>query len=165
MTDAPKSITEGLQPETRKELGIGPNERPLEMPHQRVMCLRHALPFQPRWPLGYPVFTVQALQAVVQMPAFLEDCRRLGGLGADELVDVRLIEAALDAKPACCRVQPAVLVRLYHDTKVGRLGRCDLCRKRDVLGTPLKAVNIKLRHLCFSCLVFDHRLEVRANPK
>ncbi len=105
----------------------------------RVACAVHLEPYRPKWPFGYPTFSMRLIDATLSDESFLKE--------------VENIEAALDARPACERVYPATLLAAYEQSQIGVVRRCEVCR-RLAMGTPYRHLGGGYGHLCFACLVY-----------
>lgn len=127
----------------------------LALPTSALMCSRHREPFFQQWPKGYAQVVKLALDEVVAKDKALFDAATRDGV-----LDTELVTALLQAKPACCRVSPELLIKTYEAAEIGTRARCSLC-KRKRLGTPYRTQQGDLPHLCFECVV--HRtMDVRA---
>jgi hypothetical protein len=121
------------------------SKEPVNMTTERVFCARHGEPYRAAWPKGYPTFVILLVKAIIDTP---------GALGTSGAPSRAEIEVALDEQPACCRVSTATLERVYEESKVGVLKRCNCCRLRR-LGTPYKTAAAVFRHLCFHCVIHN----------
>ena len=129
----------------------GLSEDGIMLTHRRVMCSVHSKPFQAQWPKGAAIFTVEAFRAVTAVPGIWDEARRLAGVGPDEKMSPRALEAVLDARPACCRLTPTTLVAVYEASKIGKSGHCEACGRK-AIGGPVSASNINYAHVCFACV-------------
>ncbi len=119
--------------------------------HERVFCLLHGEPFRARYPTGVPIFMVEGFRLVTTNESAWVDARRIAAVPEGAEVPVKLLEAALDLRPICCRLTRVQLLDLYLDTKVGTLHRCRACNRKR-LGTPYETQQQKFSHLCFECV-------------
>lgn len=121
---------------------------------ERVACSRHCEPFRAKWPKGFILFSLALIDDIWQNERVIRDAKRIQG--HDGLVDPKIIEGVLDIKPACCRVTKEQLLRAYALSELGRVGRCESCKKKR-RGTRFNSrVGDKIfkhRHICFHCVV------------
>ena len=118
---------------------------------RRALCSVHGTPFRPTWPAGYPLFIVRAFQEITAIKSVWDEARKIAGLADGDNVPAKVLEKVLDARPLCCRLPPDTLAKLYEETKIGVLARCDVCHRK-ALGTPIKATNVTYSHCCFTCV-------------
>lgn len=132
---------------------MGEKNPAIEMTVRRVSCPRHGEPFRDQWPKGWALFSVQLMQWVLDDPRTLKEARDLAGVGAEEKVEPKWIEAVLDVRPACCRIGNTRLMRAYEESQVGHRARCRVC-KRKRLGTPYQTIRQRVEHVCFDCVLY-----------
>lgn len=129
-----------------------------------VICGRHGEVFKARWPLGYPIFSIMALERVLAQPDFGSAVTRL--MEDPDVPDVTTLAAAvryqLASIPLCCRLPKAELLDLYNEinTKehIWPHRHCDLC-KRQRPGGPYRRMPGKnvsayknFKHVCLRCV-------------
>lgn len=128
-------------------------ERPvidLKFP-QVAVCAIHGEPFRKEWPKGYAqlvILTLELIQADAQL------AEEAGG-------DPLKLGAALQARPACERVERGRLMTAYVDSGIGVPGRCVGCG-RERLGTEYQRSSPgrfgrtrveTIPHICFDCVL------------
>lgn len=100
----------------------------------RVACPGHMAPFRERWPVGWPVFSLELLDRVIRNPKVQAEL--------DPAQDmVAAFNHLLDQCPMCCRATPKMLLEVYEvvgqqaATELGAplwpVHRCVRCRKRN----------------------------------
>lgn len=78
----------------------------LHLTPDKVICSLHGAMFKPQWPLGYPVFVMQALEG-------LKQCAVLDTIDGD----AESIDTLLAARPLCCRLRdedPELLLLIFN---------------------------------------------------
>ena len=136
----------------------------IRLERERVLCIRHGEPFREQWPKGFPIMSLRLFEHTWGMKGdeklhekLIAEARRLVPIAEDAKVGLDGMHAVMDAKPLCCRIEPALLEKLYVESGIGVIERCLNCRQRK-LGTPFcTSKHGRLRHICFNCVVFKMR--------
>jgi len=136
----------------------------ITLPFERILCPRHGEPFRAEWPRGYPLFAVKAIQRALEDPALQTRVNAPDRTQSPEnsAIFSRNVEAALDEKPACCRMKLEQLLELYRETGLGVVAECSICGEPGE-GTRYQAAilseenRIDEWHACFRCVVYAER--------
>lgn len=130
-------------------------------PFEHVWCPLHGEPFRADYPAGFPVATVQLLQAALELDDLIADAAESSPGSEAPRVEAAL--PALERKRACCRVTPETLLDVYRGARDDwPLELCDLCGDeahgapyvRDVSAEQgVAGATETFAHVCFACVV------------
>ena len=129
------------------------------------MCAQHGEPFRDEWPKGALLFMVYGFQKLMEIPATQEVCN-----DEDKLIFKAKLEAYLDNKPLCCRLDSLVLLGLYaqihEEIGLWKHAKCQNCGTMQLGSTYQvlaekrwgKSKVIKYHHICFNCIIHPPKL-------
>lgn len=128
----------------------------IELPPRRVVCFNHKQPFMLQFPLGWQNFVHFVVDKLSENEQFILDVKE---------DSIEACQDLLDTRPACCWLQPEILLQSYHYARneVARIeqkelfsrGRCDRCGGLSV-GTPANIFDslgnpFRFRFFCLKC--------------
>lgn len=110
------------------------------------MCRLHGVVFKPKWPEGFPTFTIKAWERVMRQEGFAAQARA----GEDAIAT---IEGLLDKKPLCCRLSQEDLREVLTENPIAVDDICTVCGKMGMgAKVPLSGDRV-IPHVCFACFV------------
>lgn len=131
----------------------------IELNHDRAFCPIHGEPYRADYPRGYPMAMVLLARAVLadkntcdSVMAALEGKEVPGDDAENKVRFEAAVQAALDVRPACCRISDAALRDVYKET-LHRRARCAMCHRLKRLGAPFKTTTQELSHVCVDCVM------------
>lgn len=131
-------------------------------PFEHWLCTLHAEPFRERWPKGMAAIVLMVIEEVLQDPELWATADAIVAARPELSKPFEGVREALADVPACCRVPPERLLRLYVESGIGRSWRCKACRRWG-RGTKLRNADPRtlevsiVRHVCFRCVVYRAR--------
>lgn len=136
-----------------------------------VICGRHGEVFKPRWPLGYPAFSILAFQALLERPEFSAAVKRL--VDDEAITDVTApmagVQYLLATRPICCRLPPDTLLEVYGQVNkaenVWSARHCSICSRHRPgsayrMPPTTRVLNPRIKdwkHVCLRCVTHGQR--------
>ncbi len=119
----------------------------IQIEFTNAFCTRHGEPFRATFPKGVEVAIPRLVTAFSELPDV--DAYSEGSAA-------KFQAAGTEFGPMCCAVDGRVLLAIYRQAKIGKLGICQRCAKGRQ-GTPYRVKDERgatlIEHLCFECAI------------